>query len=140
MMFELCARLKRKDRALLRELLEQNRTLLAELGRLVERVEKAMSVVDLIEAEVRANTSVVQSVAVLVQGLTSQLQTVTDELKASGADTTRLQAVLDTMKANDAVLGELVAANTAAAPAPAEPAPADPVAAPIADDPNTPVV
>lgn len=65
-----------------------------------------------LQSQVAANTNVIQSAITLIQGLAAQLQ-------AAKNDPTAIQAIIDTMNANDTALAQAVAANTPAAPAPA---------------------
>lgn len=60
-------------------------------------------------AEVTNNTSVTASALVLIQGFAAALA-------AAGTDPAALQALQDTLAANDTALSEAVAANTPAAP------------------------
>jgi hypothetical protein len=126
-------RLANEDRRLLLAILFEQRRIAAQLQlifpvlRKITNSEKViMSVLDEIEAEVASNTSVVGSVEILVQNMTAKIQEQTDALAAAGVDTTRMQAVLDAIKANDTRLGALVTANTQAPPEPVpEPTPTE---------------
>lgn len=69
-----------------------------------------MALLDDLEAEVRADTDVNSSASKLL----SRLATLLQEAKDSG-NPARLQAVIDSMKANNASLAADVAANTPAA-------------------------
>ncbi len=120
-------RLSREDRQLLlailneqRRIAAQNRLIFPFLRKIITTETALMSVLDDIEAEVAANTSVVGSVETLVQNMTAKVQEQADALAAGGVDTTRLQMVLDSIRANQTRLGALVTQNT---PAPAEPVP-----------------
>src|ERR1017187_5951887 len=80
---------------------------------------KVMGVLDDIEAEVAANTTVEGSIETLVNNI----------VEASGNNPARMSAVLATLQANDTRLAKLVTTNTTAAtpgpvppPAPAAPA------------------
>jgi hypothetical protein len=66
-----------------------------------------MALLDDLEAEVRANTNVDASASTLLARLATLLQ----EAKDSG-DPVRLQAVIDSMKRDNASLAAAVAANT----------------------------
>lgn len=79
---------------------------------------KLMGILDDIEAEVSQNTTVEGSIEALLANLAAAAE-------ANKTDPTRLQVVLDTLKANDARLIKLVTDNTpAATPGPApDPAP-----------------
>ena len=87
------------------------------LARQGRNEEISMAAIDDLQAEVARNTTVEQSALTLITGLSSQLVAAI----ASG-DMTQVQAVADTLKANDDALAAAVAANTPAAPPPA-PAP-----------------
>lgn len=76
-----------------------------------------MAAIDDLKAEVARNTTVEQSAVALMAGISAQLAAAI----ASG-DMTQVQAVADTLKANDDALAAAVAANTPAV------APASPVA------------
>ena len=109
--------------------------LLKELRRMNRKLDLVIEKLDIIEAEgviemawiddMRAelanNTSVSQSAVVAVNTLADKVQ----ELINSGADPDELQAFVDTLRANDAVLSEAIKARTAAvnepAPVPVEP-------------------
>jgi hypothetical protein len=79
---------------------------------------KIMGILDDIEAEVQESTSVEGSIEALISNLV-------DAAEANKTDPVRLQAVLDTLRANDGRLAKLVTDNTpAATPGPApDPAP-----------------
>jgi hypothetical protein len=66
---------------------------------------------DALTAEVANNTTVEKSALALIQGFAAQLA-------AAGTDPVKLQALADTLKANDTELAAAVAQNTPAAPAP----------------------
>jgi hypothetical protein len=119
------------------------------VGRLVERMERGlsnievnlMSVIDDLKMEVAKNRDVTASAVELLTQLTSKLQSA-----INNEDLDKLQEIVNQVKLDSQVLGEAVAANTIAAPQPApepvvEPAPVDPVAPPVIDpapsDPST---
>jgi hypothetical protein len=73
---------------------------------------------DALTAQVAANNSVVESALTLIQGLADQIKA----LIAAGNNDPALQALADSLSAEDAKLAAAVAANTPTPPAPA-PAP-----------------
>ena len=84
------------------------------LARLSNDEGTIMAAIDDLKAEVARNTTVEQSALTLITGLSSQLAAAI----ASG-DMGQVQAVADTLKANDDQLAAAVAANTPAAAPPA---------------------
>lgn len=64
-----------------------------------------MSAMDDLKAQVAANTSVVKSAIVLINGIA-------DRIAAAGADPAALAALTDSLKNDDAALAAAVAANT----------------------------
>lgn len=72
-----------------------------------------MAAIDDLKAEVARNTEVERSALALIKGLSDQLAAAI----ASG-DMSQVQAVVDSLKANDDELAAGVAANTPAAPTP----------------------
>jgi hypothetical protein len=68
---------------------------------------------DDILAEVTRNTSVEQSAVTLIQGLAAQLQAA-----LNSGDTTKIQAIITQLKANDDQLAAAVTANTTPPPPP----------------------
>lgn len=83
--------------------------------------EQTMAWIDDMRTEISNNTSVSQSAVVAVNRLADQLQ----EVINSGADPAELQALVDTLRNNDAAVAAAVAARTSAAqeppPTPVEP-------------------
>lgn len=77
-----------------------------------------------LQAEVANNTSVETSVVSLIHGLA-------DQIAQAGTDQAAVDALVGTLKANDAALANAVAANVTPAPAPAPvPVLSDPASAP----------
>jgi len=74
-----------------------------------------MAALDDLTAQVAANTTVIDSAIVLLEGLKAALD-------AAGTDPVKLKALSDSLAAEDSKLAAAVAANTPAAP-PAPPAP-----------------
>ncbi len=74
--------------------------------------ERIMAMLDDLQAQVAANGTVIQSVITLVQGLVVKLQAALD-----ANDPTKVQAVIDQLKAQDQALAAAVAANTPTPPA-----------------------
>ena len=70
-----------------------------------------MAAIDDLTTEVANNTTVEKSALALIQGFAAQLA-------AAGTDPAKLQALRDTLAANDAELAAAVTANTPAAPTP----------------------
>lgn len=68
------------------------------------------STLDALTAQVHANTSVIQSANLLINGIAQRIAD-------AGVDLAKLQALTDELKAQDASLSSAVAANTPAAPA-----------------------
>ena len=64
---------------------------------------------DTLTAQVAANDTVIESAIVLIQGLAAAI-------KAAGTDPAALQALVDSLAAEDAKLAAAVAENTPAAP------------------------
>ena len=89
--------------------------ILRELGVVLNRQEKQMAALDDLTAQVAANTTVIDSAIVLLEGLKAALD-------AAGTDPVKLKALSDSLAAEDSKLAAAVAANTPAAP-PAPPAP-----------------
>lgn len=83
------------------------------LFRLSHEGHSTMAAIDDLKVEVARNTTVEQSAVALIQGLSAQLAAAI----ASG-DMGQVQAVADSLKANDDALAAAVTANTAPAPAP----------------------
>jgi len=83
------------------------------LQRLFRMENRIMATLTDLEANVRANTDVIDSAIVLLQGLKTKL----DEAIASG-DPAKLQALADELGSADAKLAAAVVANTPAEPAP----------------------
>src|SRR5260221_11570262 len=86
--------------------------ILSELFRLQSQFEKGfkqiMALLDDIQGDVTAQTTVVQSVVALIKGLA-------DQIAAAGTDPIKLQAIEDQLRANTQALADSVAANTPAA-------------------------
>jgi peptidoglycan hydrolase CwlO-like protein len=88
----------------------------------IEHLIETMQKLDHLQAEVARNTEVTTSAIALIQGLAAKIE----ELKN---DPAALQALADSLKANDDAMAAAVTANTEASPSPApeptsEPAPA----------------
>lgn len=76
-------------------------------------MERRMSVqMDSLAAQVKANSSVVDSAIVLIRGLAQRIQ----DLINAGANPAALQAFVDELKSKDDALAAEVVANTPAAP------------------------
>lgn len=89
------------------------------LNQLLQQGINIMATIDDITAAVAAETSIVQSAALLLASLHDQLTAA-----LATADPAKIQAVVDQIGVNSAALAAAVAANTPAAPAaPTEPAP-----------------
>lgn len=89
------------------------------LNQLLQQGISIMATIDDITAAVAAETSIVQSAALLLASLHDQLTAA-----LATADPAKIQAVVDQIGVNSAALAAAVAANTPAAPAPpTEPAP-----------------
>lgn len=87
------------------------------LNQLLQQGINIMATIDDITAAVAAETSIVQSAALLLASLHDQLTAA-----LATADPAKIQAVVDQIGVNSAALAAAVAANTPAAP-PTEPAP-----------------
>lgn len=94
---------------------------------------KVTQQLDALAAQVAANTTVVQSAIVLINGLKTSLDAAI-AAQADGDNGAALQALSDQLAATDSALANAVAANTPAAPAPA-PSP-EPAPAPVGDVPG----
>jgi ABC-type transporter Mla subunit MlaD len=90
------------------------RRLLAQLTQMEGAI---MSDLTSLQAEVEANTTVVDSVKALVQRLA-------DEIAAAGTDQPALDALVASLRANDGTLADLVTANTPVETPPADTPPA----------------
>lgn len=86
----------------------------AALAKVLHFLEHIMSKVDDLQAAVAANTSAVDSVVTLIDGMVVQLQTLKDELAAQGADTARLQGFIDEISSSNADLAQAVVVGTPA--------------------------
>jgi hypothetical protein len=75
---------------------------------LIIQERKEMATLDDLTAEVAAQTTVNQSAITLLQGLKAKLD-------AAGTDPAKLQAIKDSLTANDQALAQAVAQNTPAA-------------------------
>ena len=84
--------------------------LLKEVQQLREGVQKMTQQMDALVAQVEANTNVISSAMVLINGLVAQLTAAKD-------DPAKVQAVIDSLKGSDDELAAAVAANTPAVPA-----------------------
>lgn len=71
---------------------------------------------DRLQAEIQRDTDVTSSAATLLNGLSTELQSVKAELAAQGVDNTRLNTLIDNVASNTDALANAVAANTPAAP------------------------
>lgn len=92
------------------------------LAHLERRMDRIMSAIDDLAAQVAANTTVIGSAKTLIQGLAQQLA-------AAGTDPAKLQALQTQLQQSDNDLAAAIAANTASAPDPApSPAPGTPSA------------
>ena len=81
-----------------------------------KQLNKIMTTIDEIQADVTDETTVIDGVVTLLNNLSALLA-------AAGTDPVKLQALKDSIDANKAKLAAAVAANTpAATPAPAKPA------------------
>lgn len=93
------------------------------------RLDQIMASIDDVVAKVSAETSIIDSVITLIQGLR-------DQVAAAGVDPTKLQQVLDTLDSNTAKLSSAVTVNTPADPSAGGGQPAQPPAS-SSTDPNT---
>jgi hypothetical protein len=90
---------------------------LARLASAIQNMEVRMSAqLDALRAQVAANSTVTQSAVTLINGIA---QRIID----AGTDPAQLQALADSLSADDAALAQAVAANTVASPAPADATP-----------------
>jgi hypothetical protein len=102
---------------------EDEAMLLELLQAINQKVDDLMASIADLQARVAAQTTIDQSVVAL-------LETLSADLKAAGTDPVALQAVIDTMDSNQAMLADAITANTPAAPAPAPAPTPDPNPAP----------
>lgn len=79
------------------------------LSSIAVKVNKAMALIDDVQAGVAANTDAIESAITLLGNLKSLLD-------AAGTDPVKLQAIKDTLASEDAKLAAAVVANTPAAP------------------------
>jgi hypothetical protein len=82
------------------------------LVKLYSQGDKIMAMLDALTAAVAAESQVVDSAVVLLQGLKAQL----DAAIASGTDPVAIQAISDAIGAQTTKLADAVAANTPATP------------------------
>lgn len=99
---------QRLERKLDAVLLNQGQGLYA-LFRLIFKGDRIMAALDRLEADVAAETTVMQSAITLLQGLKAALD-------AAGTDPVKLAALADQMEANANSLAAAVAQNTPGAP------------------------
>jgi hypothetical protein len=79
-------------------------------------IEDIMTAISDLQAAVANDQTVEQSAITLIQGLAAQLNTISQELAASGADTTALETVVGQLNSNASALAQAVTANTVSAP------------------------
>ena len=85
--------------------------IIAKLGLISTRMDNIMATLAELTAQVTANSTVIDSAVVLIQGIAARIE-------AAGTDPVKLQALADELKTKDDALSEAVAANTEAVPLP----------------------
>jgi hypothetical protein len=95
----------------------QNATIIQLLNGIAEKETKMSTQMDALVAQVAQTATVEQSAVVLIQGITSKLADLTQQLAAGGTDVTQLQNLTDQLKAATDPLAAAVTANTPASPA-----------------------
>jgi predicted nucleic acid-binding Zn-ribbon protein len=109
---------------LLRQIKELLTALVEKITAQNERLDSMAGILDALKTRVAANTSVIESAKTLISGIGQQLK---DAIAAN--DPAALQALADTLTAEDQSLADVIAANTPAAPATPTPPVTNPPAA-----------
>lgn len=85
-----------------------------------------MSTLDEVIAEAADETTVIGGLGVFVDGLAVQIADLKKQIADGGLDTTKVDALLATMKANKAGIADAITRNTPAEETPVEEPPAEP--------------